>query len=1071
MKVTAICIGSVFDREKYLMAVRLTESRIRKGEHVLLLPLGMAKRAIKAEKNTDFLYFLSAEYISECITVSGDSMDAVFIEALRERMEELQIPFSVIRPEEIPAATENMKKKADEWQFKAVLLNERIAGDIFGFMERFLAADHVEQVSEAIAGMIPKESFMCIRDSFLQDLYSDQMTPPRSSEKYFILCDSRKESRCWESYTLEEMFPDAEQLLEATPVTTLIPIHCKQAYVGYMVHISRHVDEYSGVMELCSVILDMLTARYITERKLTFANHELLNANENVARLQETDVLTGLRNSMGFMKDAEDMLKRCKAAGQRITTVCVDLDRLGNINEIYGHLEGDIAIQMLAQIIADSVGKDVLSARMGSDEFIVLFPENEEGNAAEQLVELLRARLQTYNRVSGKEYTLEANISSLTITPDKKMVVEDLLDEAFAKKRMLKESRSGRRSMAHQDGIGINEKERGVVRGIMDENAFLYAFQPIISARTGEIVAYEALMRTQQAPKLSPLTILKYATMDERLYDIELSTFNNVLRQVEQFKNVLGDKKLFINSIPGHFLTDTDYKKFRRRYKDFLPNLVVEITEETEFETHTAEILRARSDQDHFEVAIDDFGSGYSNMSNLLKFLPNYVKIDRTLIENVHEDPKKQHFVKTIIEFAHDNGFQALAEGVETSRELSAVVRMGVDLIQGYYTAKPSFILAETIAAPVRDEIVRANVASVHELSKKIYLVNREKELFLIQLAMEHYTGIILSQSELVLHGNPDLTAGISIKIKDGCSCRLRISNVRLGDLDNQPCIDIGKGASLTLIVEGINEFEGNGIHVPEDASLRLEGSGSLKICPILSDAYCIGADSASAFGRIECAMSGALELSAEGNHCIAIGGGRCQSGDGIRLTAGRYDLALSGDECVGIGCFNGEVPISITDVALDAEARVGEGAVIGALHGRQNIEIRNAAIKIVGSGSSVTGIGTSYETGGSIRIDDASIRMKFNGRKLYMIGGESGKLYISVSTSDIELLAEGNMALGIGTLKQDSELRLIRSRLGVVMRVGDPTVIGVKKDMLLLVEVAQHMSVNDEDADLYELV
>ena len=258
------------------------------------------------------------------------------------------------------------------------------------------------------------------------------------------------------------------------------------------------------------------------------------------------------------------------------------------------------------------------------------------------------------------------------------------------------------------------------------------------------------------------------------------------------------------------------------------------------------------------------------------------------------------------------------------------------------------------------------------------------------------------------------LIFGISIKIKDGCNCKLRISNVRLGDLDNQPCIDIGKGASLTLIVEGNNEFEGNGIHVPEDASLRLEGSGSLKICPILSDAYCIGADSASAFGRIECAMSGALELSAEGNHCIAIGGGRCQSGDGIRLTAGKYDLSLSGDECVGIGCFNGEVPISITDVAMEAEAMVGEGAVIGALHGRQNIEIRNAGIKIVGSGSSVTGIGTSYETGGSIRIDDASIRMKFNGRKLYMRGGESGKLYISVSTSDIELLAEGNMALGI---------------------------------------------------------
>ena len=1071
MKVTAICVGSVFDRDKYLSAVRLTESRIKKGEHVLLLPLGMAKRALKAENNTDFLYFLSKEYISECIAVPSDSLDIVFLSALRNHMKELKIPFTVIEPEEIPAPTDNMKKKADDWQFRSVLLNERIAGDIFGFAERFLSSDHVERVSEAIAGMLPKESFLCLRDTFLQEMYSEHVSIPQGYEKFFILCDSRKESSCWETYILNEFFPDAKELLETMPVTTLIPVHCRQAYVGYMIHQSKHVDECSGVMELCSVILDMLTARYITESKLTFANRELMDANENVARLQETDVLTGLRNSMGFMKDAQELLKHSKAAGIRITTVCVDLDRLGNINEIYGHLEGDIAIQMLAQIIADSVGKDALAARMGSDEFIVLFLENEEGNAAEQLVELLRNRLQTYNRISGKEYTLEANISSLTITPNGKMTVEDILDEAFTKKRMLKESRSNRRLVTLEPGTGGNEKEHGVVRDIMDENAFLYAFQPIVSARTGEIVAYEALMRTQQEPKLSPLTILKYATMDERLYDIELSTFNNVLRQAEQFKDALGDKKLFINSIPGHFLTDTDYKKLRRRYRDLFPNLVVEITEETEFENSTVDILRTRSGQDHFEVAIDDFGSGYSNMTNLLKFLPNYVKIDRTLIENVHEDPKKQHFVKNIIEFAHDNGFLALAEGVETDRELSAVVRMGIDLIQGYYTAKPSFVMVETIAAPIRDEIVRANFASLHELSKKIYLVNREKDLFLMQLAMEHYTGIILSQSELVLHGNPDLTAGISIKIKDGCNCRLRISNVRLGDLDHQPCIDIGKGASLTLILEGNNEFEGNGIHVPEDASLRLEGNGNLKICPILSDAYCIGADANSAFGRIESALSGTLELSAEGNHCVAIGGGRCQSGDGIRLTAGHYVLALAGDECVGIGCFTGETPLSITDVALEADARVGAGTVIGALRGRQNIEIRNTSLQIVGSGSCVTGIGTYHETSGSIRIDDTSIHMKFNGRKLFMMGGESGKLYISISTSDLELMAEGNMALGLGTIKKDSELRLIKTRLNVMMRVGDPTAIGVKKDMLLVVDVAHHMSVNDEDVDLYQLV
>ncbi len=1065
-KTTAICISSVFDRERFLIADRLVRERIKAGEHVILLPLAMARRAIRAQDRADFLYFLNGIRFDKCIAVPSDSMDERFITALKNKFEGWGAEFIIADPAQMQKPSSEENERADAWQLQSVLLNEKIASGVFAFSENFLRSDKVEGISGAIKGIIPENSFVCMRDSFLQDLYADRGACPANYEKFYILADRRSEGKCWESFISKEFFPDAAKVMEDTPLIVALPVHCRQSCFGYMLYLTDNIDPQCGVLELCTVAMDMMIARYITERKLMFANHELVSANENVQRLQETDVLTGMLNSKGFMKEAKDMLDHCRVAGQRISSVCIDVDHLGNINDIYGHLEGDIAIQMLAQIVMDSIHPGTIAARLGSDEFIVLSVIDDNGKKVDEFTALINNRLSTYNRISGKEYTLDANISSLSITPDTRTDVEMILEESFTRKRMLKENRSSRRNTELMKTGGDNEKEHGVVRTLMAENDFRYAFQPIVSAKTGDIVAYEALMRSGHEQRVSPLTILKYATMDERLYDIELSTFTNVLRTMEDKRDELGDRKVFVNSIPGHYLNDTDYKKLRHRYKELFDILVVEITEETDFSDDTPDILRTRSGEDGFEVAVDDFGTGYSNMSNLLKCLPNYVKIDRSLIENVQEDPKKQHFVKTIIEFAHDNGFLSLAEGVETQRELSAVIRMGVDLVQGYYTAKPEYELKQRIDDSIREEILKANLEDAHERSKKIYLANREKEIFLMHLAMENYTGVIISQPQLTFHGNPDLMAGLTIRIKDGCNCTLRISNLRMGDVDDHPCIDIGSGASLRLIVEGNNVFEGNGIHVPDDASLKIEGNGTLSILPVQNSAYCIGAEYDSDFGRIECALGGTLILNPEGNHCVAIGGGRCQSGDGIRIGKGRYEINLAGTDCVGIGAFEGDVPISLKNAYVKMEMRIASGTAIGAAHGRQNIELRNVSLEVVGSGSMLSGLGCSDETEGSIRIDDASVHIKFNGKRLYLLGAKKGKLYISVSNTDLEFLAEGNEAIAIGTYGEEAELRLLHSRLSLVMRVGQPLPIGVKKEMLLVVGGVHKLNINETESE-----
>ena len=1066
MKSIAFCVGSIFDRDRFLLTDREIRKIHARGDYVVLLPIAMAKRALSQEtdRGAECMYFLGNVPIDEMIVAPSPTMDTVFLNSLKQKCNALKIPYSEIKLDPLTDYDPEVEKA---WQHEMMYGYHDMAGNIFSFTDKLLECNDVGEISKAVEELLPKNTFICMRDSFLQDLYAGGGRVPLPYEKFYLLADTREDAKTWFSFTLDSLFPDAERVFSEHKVITLIPIHCREAYFGYLVHVADAMDGAACVLELCSVILDTTIGRYIAERRLMFANNELFNINENMRRLQETDMLTGLRNGRGFKADLSHMLENCRVDKEDLATICVDLDRLGNINDVYGHAEGDIAIQTLSQIIKDSLPEGASVGRIGADEFIIAVPQNEWEDVIENFCGMLSGRLVIYNRISGKEYTLEANVSGMIVHPDEKSSVEEVLDEAFAKKRTLKESRGSRRAMRVMNPEEDKPEDHDAVLKLLDENDFRYAYQPIVSAKTGEVVAYEALMRTRQEPNLSPLTILKYATMDNRLYDIELATFNNVLKQMDQMGTKLGTRKIFINSIPGHYLNETDYMMLRRKYGHLYEHLVVEVTEETEFEEGNFDALRRRSAEGRFEVAVDDFGNGYSNMSNLLKCLPNYVKIDRSLIENVQEDPKKQHFVKTIIEFAHDNGFQALAEGVENMYELSAVIRMGIDLVQGYYTAKPSFALAESIASSVRDEIVRANVEGGHELKKKMYIVSREKELFLMQLAMEHYTGIVISQPELTIHGNPDYTAGIGIKVKDGCKCRLTIKNVNIGDMDSLPCIEIGHGASLTLNVEGHNEFDGNGIHVPEDSILRIEGEGTLAIVPALSDAYCIGAGYTGAFGTIICAMNGNLILRPEGNHCMAIGGGRSRSLEGISILSGKLDINLSGMDGIGVGSYEGDVSIRILKCNMKIQARISNGTMIGALCGKQEVLIRDSGVELMGAGNCIAGIGTYKETCGSIRILDSGLRVRFNGRKIFGFGAKGGALSVSLEQAALVVHMEGSMAIGLGTVDKAGIVELIRCRLEVNMRVGEPVVAGVTERKLLIEGGTRQIMVNDHMSEL----
>ena len=225
---------------------------------------------------------------------------------------------------------------------------------------------------------------------------------------------------------------------------------------------------------------------------------------------------------------------------------------------------------------------------------------------------------------------------------------------------------------------------------VLNKKLLTYHFQPIVDAATGEIYAYEALMRTSGGVDISPLVLLQAAAKYKKLYELEKMTLFGIMDYYVKHFDKFKGRRLFINSIPGHFLNDDDFKLFTDKYKDYIKYCVFEITEQNSISD--GELFKIKTltvDDMSGQLAVDDYGSGQSNIQNLLRYTPNIVKIDRFLIKDISRDSNKQLFINNIIEFAKLNDMRVVGEGVETEEELKAVTGYGVDYIQGFYTARP----------------------------------------------------------------------------------------------------------------------------------------------------------------------------------------------------------------------------------------------------------------------------------------------------------------------------------------------------------------------------------------------
>lgn len=420
---------------------------------------------------------------------------------------------------------------------------------------------------------------------------------------------------------------------------------------------------------------------------------------QEILRLAATDVLTGLPNRRAFADALEKALAGRDVLGQ-VYVAILDLDNFKSVNDTLGHQVGDRLLIAVTERLSAAAGPDIC-ARMGGDEFglIVEVPAGQSGLVDfERYLDILRDPFY----VAGNRVEVRATIGFATSPddsgdPDELAMLADLaLYEAKTTGRSrVRRFSSALRARASERAIAQQELDRGIA-----DDQFELHYQPQIDAVTGQVMAFEALIRWNHPSRglIGPNQFIGVAEetgmivpLGERVLTIACAAAASWPEGISVTVNV---SPVQLDSV-GFFATVENALKV----SGLDPRaLQIEITETGVVGDQAIEDLH-RLRELGVSVALDDFGTGYSSFATLQRLPIDVLKIDRFFIADVADEPMA--VLKSVVELAGRLGMRSLAEGVETPVQLRRMQASGCNLIQGFYISKPlnSIGLAEYLAA------------------------------------------------------------------------------------------------------------------------------------------------------------------------------------------------------------------------------------------------------------------------------------------------------------------------------------------------------------------------------------
>ncbi|MDB5805756.1 MAG: hypothetical protein JWN73_3078 [Betaproteobacteria bacterium] len=437
---------------------------------------------------------------------------------------------------------------------------------------------------------------------------------------------------------------------------------------------------------------------------ISFAIDHLEKA-ERLNYLAYYDALTGFANRTLFLERVGARIETARVRGQRLAVMVVDIDRFKLINESLGRAAGDLLLQQVAGRFPQGAADQARYARIGADQFAVVIPEVESEEALALHIEgkVENTAGKGFN-IGGTELRISARMG-VTLYPDDAENAEGLLANALS---ALKRAKTGgekyvfyRQQMSDRVVGRLNLESQ--LRQALERGEFVLHYQPKMHLASRRIESVEALIRWN-SPQLGLVPPVQFISLMEQT-GLILEVGAWALRQAAaDYCSMLG-----LEAPPLRIAVNVSPIQLRRRNfvdmvqralgeGDGAPGIDLEITESLMMEDIDGNIdklmaVRALG----LNIAIDDFGTGYSSLGYLARLPADALKIDRSFIISMLQEPHTLTLVATIISLAHTLNLQVIAEGVDSMAQLEMLASLGCDQVQGFLISRP-LPLAEMLA-------------------------------------------------------------------------------------------------------------------------------------------------------------------------------------------------------------------------------------------------------------------------------------------------------------------------------------------------------------------------------------
>jgi diguanylate cyclase (GGDEF)-like protein/PAS domain S-box-containing protein len=451
--------------------------------------------------------------------------------------------------------------------------------------------------------------------------------------------------------------------------------------------VSRVVDD--GVCLVCIVTRDLRLRRQLEQQEQANKRH--------LAQVTQTDTLTGLPNRMYLHMHLPPLLQSMAGADRLLSLLYIDIDQFKNVNESRGHVSGDTLIQVVGKRLRAAVAADDILVRMGGDEFVIVTPMMPDLSSisavAKRLIECVQAPID----LQGSAVTVTASIG-IGVYPTDSMDMESLLKHADIALYQAKEK--GRDQFCYFSAdmnLQLSEHvalEQELRRAIGTDQLFV-EYQPVVDVYSGALVSFEALVRWNHPDQglIPPMRFIPVAEKSGLISQLGEDVLRKVIKQQALWvQDNVPLAPVAINVSPLQ-LERTDFAV--RVHELCLDHgldpkwLHFEVTESSwmqESNKHIVALDTLRSQGS--KISIDDFGTGFSNLSYLKQLPVDTLKIDRAFVRNIDVDNSDAAIVKSIIAIAKNLNLDVVAEGVETAAHLAKLREFGCHKCQGYYFSK-----------------------------------------------------------------------------------------------------------------------------------------------------------------------------------------------------------------------------------------------------------------------------------------------------------------------------------------------------------------------------------------------